>query len=155
MTHPYQKPPKAHGDRGRFYDSNRLCLFTKKQGTRLRILIYKVPQLSWSERQTHNLKVGGSRPSGTTTMRVQYNGHYMTFPRSRRGFDSLHSLKNIFIYTCFLNKDNVYLIRLRRSGVMAAAGDLKSPGPKGPYGFESRLRYKFNFNNIWLHIERR
>ena len=27
---------------------------------------------------------------------------------------------------------------------MAAAGDLKSPGPKGPYGFESRLRYKFN-----------
>ena len=25
---------------------------------------------------------------------------------------------------------------------MAAAGDLKSPGPKGPYGFESRLCYK-------------
>ena len=30
MTRPYQKPPEAQGDRGRFYDSNRLCLFTKK-----------------------------------------------------------------------------------------------------------------------------
>ena len=87
----HTKNPQSTRDRGRFYDTNRLCLFLKKQGTQMRILIYINGWISAIyglviqrlECATHNPVI---------LIRVQASPP-----------------KYIFNYICFLIKENVYL----------------------------------------------